>query len=257
MSPHEIIRADIRAFLKEKAKSAPYMANRILEVIRRVYSWGVEEERVAASPCVGLKKAGIEKERERVLSTEELRKVMEAIDRERPMIAGFFRLALLTGARRGEILGARWRDVDFEERLLTFPDTKNNTAHTVPLSESAVRVLRELHPLAGHTEWIFLGPTGGAIQNPQKAVGRLRKKTGIEFRIHDLRRTVATGLARLGVPRDVISSVLGHIIAGPQATRIYDRHARIPEMRHALDRWARDLERIRTSKTADVVSIVG
>jgi integrase len=257
MRPQEITRGDIRAFLEAKAKTAPYMSNRILEVIRRIYSWGVEVERVAASPCVGLKKVGVEKQRERVLTTEELKKVFEALKKERPMIASFFRLALLTGARRGEILSVRWSDVDFDERLLTFPDTKNNAAHTIPLSEDAVKVLRELHPLAGHSEYVFMGPTGAAIQNPQKAVARVRKNSGVEFRIHDIRRSVATGIARLGVPREVISAILGHTIAGPQATRIYDRHSRIPEMRAALERWSRELERIQTGQSAKVVSIAG
>ena len=257
MKPHNITRGDIRTFLDEKAKAAPYMANRILEVIRRIYSWGVDVEKVAASPCVGLKKPGVEKQRERVLSTVEIRKVLKAIDQERPIIAGFFRLALLTGARRGEILGAKWADIDFEEKLWTVPDIKNNTAHTLPLSPAAAKVLQGLYPLAGHSEHVFLGPTGRAIQNPQKAVERLRKNTKIEFRAHDLRRTVATGLARLGVPHEVISAVLNHVVSGPQATRIYERHGKIPEMRRALDRWARELERIRTGAEKEkVVSII-
>lgn len=253
MKPHEMTRGDIRAFLDEKAKTAPYMSNRILEVIRRIFAWGVDVEKVAASPCVGLKKPGVEKSRERVLSTEEVRGVFEALDHERPLIAGFFRMAFLTAARRGEILGAKWTDLDLEEKLWTIPDTKSGRSHAIPLSDEAVKVFRALHLLAGHFDYVFLGPTGGPVQSPQKAVARLRKRTGIEFRVHDIRRSVATGIARLGVPRETISAILNHVVGGPAATRVYDRHARIPEMRHALDRWARELERIRTGAEPKVV----
>ncbi len=70
-----------------------------------------------------------------------------------------------------------------------------------------------------------------------------------------MRRTVATGLAQIGVRPDVISAVMNHIISGPSATRICERHTRIPEMRQALDRWALQLERIVTGKDANVISI--
>ena len=256
MKPHDITRGDIRAFLGEKAKSAPYMANRILEVIRRIYSWGVDVEKIAASPCVELKKPGVEKSRERVLSNEEIRKVYEALGKERPLSAAFFQIAFLTAARRGEILGAKWSDLDLDEKLWTIPDTKGGRSHTLPLTDEAVKVFRMLHPLSGNSEHVFLGANAKAVQSPQKAVARLRTRTRIEFRVHDIRRSVATGIARLDVPRETISAILNHVSGGPAATRVYDRHARIPEMRQALERWGRELERIRTGKTegAEVVA---
>jgi len=200
MNPHDIARGDIKAVLNAKAEHAPYMANRLFETIRRIYSWGVEEDKVQASPCVGIKKpGGKEPPRERVLNAEEIRNVWEALGAERPLIGSFFKLLFYTGARRGEVLGIRWRDVDFEQTLWTLPDTKMNRGHTLPLSNEAVDVLRSLYPLTGNSEWIFMGPTGAAIQNPQKAVARVRINSKVQFRIHDVRRTVATGLAQIGV----------------------------------------------------------
>lgn len=253
MKVHEIGRGDIRTFLDEKAKTAPVMANRILEVIRRVFAWGLDVEKVQTSPAAGLKKPGVEKSRERVLTNEEIRRVLEALEEERPLSAAFFKIAFFTAARRGEILGAKWTDLDLGEKLWTIPDTKAGRSHAVPLSDEAVSVFRALRLLSGHSPFVFIGPTGGPVQSPQKAVARLRKRTGIEFRVHDIRRTVATGIARLGVPRETISAILNHVSGGPAATRVYDRHSRIPEMRAALTRWAAELDRIRTGATAQVV----
>jgi len=259
MKPHEITRGDIKALLNRKAGTGTlHMSNRTLETVRRIFSWGVQEDKIQASPCIGIKKpGGKEKPRERVLDTREVRKIWEAIEGERPVIAGFFKMLFLTAARRGEVLGTRWSDIDFEQNLWTISDTKNNTSHTVPLSREAVRVLQGLNPQTGHSDYVFLGPTGRAIANPQKAVARLRTNTNIEFRIHDIRRTSSTGLAQLGVRPDVISAILNHIISGPQATRIYERHHRIPEMRHALQRWASRLEDIVSGNIGEVVAFPG
>lgn len=255
MKPHEIKRGDVIAFLEEKAKTAPYMANRIFEVIRRVFAWAVEKAKVDATPCVRIKKPGTEKQRERVLTTEEIRKVFAALKKERPIIASFFRMAFLTGARRGEILGAAWTDVDFDKKRINFRDAKSGHDHALPLSTAAVRVLQEIRPFAGPSV-IFLGPSGKAIQHPAKAISRLRTRSGVQFRIHDVRRTVATGLAEIGVRPDVISTVLGHTIGGAPATRGYEHYHRIPEMASALEAWAAHLGKIISGKTegADLVA---
>ena len=259
INPHEITRGDIKAVLKTKANDGKlHMANRILEVIRRIYSWGVEEDKVTASPCVGIKKpGGKEKPRERVLSTDEIKSVFTAIDSERPLIGAVFKLLFLTAARKGEILGMRWSDLDFDQNLVTFPDTKMNRSHTLPLSYEAIRILEMIRPLTGNMEFVFEGPRGANIQHTQKACERLRKASGIHFRTHDLRRTTATHLRRIGVKTDVISAILDHVISGPASTRIYERHDRLDEMRVALDKWARELDRIVTGKEATVVPFPG
>ncbi len=265
MAPAEITRGDIRAFLERKAERAPYMANRVHEVIRVVFAWGVETERISATPCVGLKKLGVEKERERVLSTEELRAVLHALEPQQgedgtlrqESLAPFFWLVLYTAARKTEALSIGWQDIDWEKSLVTFPNTKQGRAHVLPLSEPALRLLRALAAESKTSKYVFPGVEGRPLLNPNKAVARLRHASGVSFRLHDLRRTAATRLAELGIARDVISAILGHVQAGPEATRIYDRYHRIPEMRKALERWALELERIQTGgKSADIVSMV-
>jgi integrase len=268
MAPHEITRGDLRAFLERKAQKAPYMANRILEVVRRVYSWGVETDRVNASPCIGLKKPGVEKQRERVLSSTEIKTVLLALEAKpkpqsqikegetakpdlRPY-APFFRLALLTAARKGELLTARWTDIDLEAALWTIPETKMGRSHVLPLARDAVSLLEAL-PRTG--ELVFGDKFGRIAAHPKRGIARLRESTGLEFRVHDLRRTAATGLAQLGVRTEVISAVLNHVTGGPEATRVYQRHHWIPEMREALERWSQELERIKTGKAAKVAAI--
>ena len=263
MLPHEITRGDLRTLLDRKAQKSPYMANRILEVIRRVYSWGVETDKVTASPCIGLKKPGVEKQRERVLSPDEIKRVLKVLDQDKPVsketgkelpslkpYAPFFRLALLTAARKSELLEAKWSDVDLEGALWTIAETKMGRAHVLPLPAAAVSILEAL-PREG--DYIFR-ETGRITAHPKKGIAWLRQRTGIDFRIHDLRRTTATGLAQLGVRSEVISAVLNHV-SGQEATRVYQRHKWIPEMRQALERWAQELERINTGKKADVVAI--
>ena len=244
LAPHEITRAHIRGLSRRIAQRAPVVGNRTYELIRRIYSWAVSEDLIGVSPCYGLKKPSEERSRERVLNAGELRQIWEALEQERPIIASVFRLLFLTGARRGEVLGARWADIDLQQKLWTISTTKMKRQHVLPLSVKAIEVLGFLRPLAGHSEWIFVGPTGKAISSPQKAKARIQNRSGVQFTIHDIRRTVSTGLASIGVSSEIISAILNHAPGGPAATRIYNRYQPLPEMRAALERWAAHLERI-------------
>lgn len=244
LPPQEISRARVRDLCRTISMRAPYMGNRVFEVIRRIFTWAVSEDLLETSPCLGLRKPCAEKSRERVLSSEEIRRVYASLEEERPIISGFFKILFFMATRRSEVLGARWPDIDFEQKLWTIPETKGGRQHVLPLSSQAAALLEMLRPLAGHSQWIFLGPTGKAIAHPQKAVARIRARSGVQFRIHDIRRTVATGLASIGVPSPVISRILNHVPGGPAATRIYDRYEPLPEMRSALEAWATHLQTI-------------
>ncbi len=240
-------RSDLREYLEKKAEQTPYMANRIHAVVRRVYNWAKTKEHVETNPCDGLERpGGKESERDRVLSTDEIRSVWEAIEKERPMMAAYFKLLFLTGVRRSEARTACWADIDLEQRLWRIPlkKSKNKMAHEVPLSDQTQTLLKMLWPLTGHTEHVFIGPNGRALTSPQKAKERIAQRAKVPFRIHDIRRTVATQLAAIGVPSDTISAILNHKIGGIATTRIYMRYERIEEKRAALDKWARHVEQI-------------
>ena len=246
----QITRADVRAILRGIAKEHPHMANRVHAVVRQVFNYAVREERIAASPIAGMAKpaftTGGEPKRDRVLDADEIVAVWRALEKERPLIANYFRLLFLTGCRKTETLKAEWKHIDSNERLWRIPDssTKQRTSHEVPLSPAAWDVLQAVRQLTGNKPYVFVGPTGKPILNPNKAKLRIQDNAGVKYRIHDIRRTVATNLARIGVRSESVSAILGHAIGRSATTRIYERYERLPEKRAALEKWASELERI-------------
>lgn len=163
--------------------------------MRTVYNWAISEDLVQISPCYGLKRFAKEKSRERVLDTNEIRQVHDALRHERPLIAAYFRLLFLTACRGSEALNAQWNEIDFERRLWTISLTKAGRSHALPLSSRAIEVLQTLRLLRDGSVHIFPSPTGsGPITYPGKTVARVRDRSGLEYRIHDIRRTVSTGL---------------------------------------------------------------
>jgi integrase len=130
----------------------------------------------------------------------------------------------------------------------------------VPLSPQAVAVLELLRPFSAHSDFVFPGgsprraslDTERNLFSPQKSADRIRERTGIEdFMMRDIRRTVATGLAELGTPANIISKVLDHTLPGESAvTPIYSRYAFLEEKRKALESWGSHLEALIRSKAA-------
>ena len=155
-----------------------------------------------------------------------------------------FLLLLLTGQRKSEIAEARWGEIDLAGRLLIIPPArmKGDAPHVVPLADDALAVLAEL-PRFARGDYLF-STAGG--ENPvngfSKAKARLDKLMREElgelapFVIHDIRRTVRTGLSALPVPDLVRELVIAH--AKPGLHKVYDQYAYLPERRHALELWA-------------------
>ena len=244
----QIARSDVKVFLKGIAKDRPHMANRVHAVARQIFNFAVSEERIAASPIAGLEKPAFagkrgEPRRDRVLDQDEIRAIWTALDTERPLIANYFRLLFLTGCRKRETLDAEWAQIDTNQRLWRIPaeSTKTGKPHDVPLSPAALAALDAVHALTGHSDYVFVSYTGRAILNPNKAKARIQKESGVSFRIHDIRRSVATHLARIGIRSETVSAILGHAVGASAATRIYERYERLPEKRAALERWAGEL----------------
>ena len=152
----------------------------------------------------------------------------------------------------------RWADVDLPAGWWTLPEerSKNGLSHRVPLSAPAIALLETRRLVVGESPWLFpnasgLGPRAGV----QKAVQRVRRRAGIELRGHDLRRTAASNMASIGVPRFVIARILNHVETG--VTAVYDRHSYDREKREALESWGRRLEEIvgvRPNLTGEAVS---
>ncbi len=142
-------------------------------------------------------------------------------------MAGAVRLLLLLGTRRSETFNMRWSDVDEHARTWTVPGMfrKGGRTRVVPLPPLALGILKDLRPISGKAPWVFVGKRGASLaNNPGRWAEFVRKTAGLDFGLHDLRRTCTTGCARLGASESTVSRILGHkAIAGTiAASGIYD-----------------------------------
>jgi integrase len=250
MKVKDISRRDVRKLLEEIADRAPIMANRTLALVRKMFNFGIERDWVEANPCQMIKRLAPERQRDRVLSEDEIRKFWKALDDEQPIIAGLFRLRLLTAQRGGEVHGASWDEMELTTGWWTIPAerSKNGLAHRVPLSSQALKVLKDLKAQAEESPWVFPSTrkAGPHIAHAQKAIERVVDRSKVEFRGHDLRRTAASLMVGAGVPRLVVSKILNHAETG--VTAVYDRHSYDAEKRAALDFWGKRVEAIIANK---------
>jgi integrase len=240
MKAKAVARKDVLKMLDEiQERGAPIQANRTLEILRKIYNWGIGREIIDANPCLRIERPSPENRRERVLTDDEIRAVWDACEHETPRMCRLFKLRLLTAQRGGEISRMRWGDVDMASAWWTIPPehSKNGLAHRVPLSPPAMGILRQTAEGRPDSEWVSPSPSGkGATTVIWKAAARIRERSGVDFIPHDLRRTAASRMTGdLGVNRLVVSKVLNHVESG--VTSVYDRHSYDPEKRRALDTW--------------------
>ena len=138
-----------------------------------------------------------------------------------------------------------WNDLDLDTAWWTIPaeKSKNRLAHRVPLTPLALRIISQMQSLTGGAktnQYVFPSPKGdGPIENVQKAIQRIKESTGINFVGHDLRRTAASMMTGMGVPRLVVGKILNHV--EPGVTKVYDRHSYDKEKREALESWSKRL----------------
>ena len=244
-----ITRSDVIQLLDEVKfkRKAPVMANRVKALAFTIFNFASKKALVPETflnPCTHVETYK-EKSRDRVLSDEEIQALWKDLDHQKEPAASIYRMILLTGQRPGEVKAMRWSAID-EEGIWTIPEseTKNKWEHKVPLSSHARSVLKELESLTGESEDVFQGHP----KSLQKITQRILKSTGVHFRPHDLRRTCATNLSKLGIDDFTIAKILNHSVPGLHMTGIYNRWKKLPEMKKALDRWGVKLDRIVTGE---------
>jgi integrase len=257
---HEITRRDVLDILDRVVDGgAPIAANRVLAAVRKFLNWCVARDILAASPCAGVKPPSAERARDRVLSDDELRLVWAAAEKLGGTFGPLVKLLALTGQRRDEVARMAWEEVDIVNRVWTLPAerTKNNKPHEVPLSEAALAVLQRVPRI---TESPFILTTnGGASPASGYSKGKRRLDALLPadmpaWRLHDLRRTSASGLARLGVNLPVIEKVLNHA-SGSFAgiVGVYQRHSFADEKRAGLEAWGNFVTALVEGKPASKV----
>lgn len=233
------------------AMPADQVANRrnVFAVLRRLFRWAMSRGDIGRSPMEGMETPPPVKPRDRWLSDAELRRVWQAAPATHPCFGPIVRLLIVTGQRRDEVCGMGWNELDRNERLWTLPGerTKNGELNTIPLNELAVA---ELDRKAGGERWpskgrVFSTSTGAPFTGYAKGklkIDRLISEDGGDplspWRLHDLRRTFATGFQRLGVRFEVTEAVLNHV-GGSRAgvAGIYQRHDWRQEKIDALSAW--------------------
>jgi integrase len=239
----------IRAAVK---RGAIHEAHNLLGVVRRLYTWAIScgAYGLKHSPCDRLRPKdviGVAKTtRKRVLTDVELRALWNATEPARMAypFAPMYRLLAVTGQRKSEVAEARWPEFDLESRLWTVPAErmKSDAPHIVPLSNSAMTILRSL-PRFNEGDYLFSTTFGKRpVSGFSKAKARLDALMAEElgrlehFVVHDIRRTVRTRLSAAPVEDRVRELVIGHTQRGLH--KVYDQHAYVDEKRQALDWWA-------------------
>ena len=225
------------------AMSAAFAARTIRPVLR----WAASPGRAYVSPDLGNLRppVGVTRRR-RVLSREELAKVLPALRASKRPYAAAMRLMLLTLARREEAAGAGWRDIDIDAGTWTIPVTKNGEPHLVPLSRQATDLLRDLRPEHVHrAALVFHTDTGGPLTNWDIEGKKVLKASNTDgWTRHDLRRTGATMLGDLGELPDIIEAALNHTSIHSALAATYNRSRYRPQVGAALQRLADALDGI-------------
>jgi integrase len=243
------------------ARGRGYRANRTLSALSRFFNWLVARDVLATSPAAGVERPHKEEARTRILNGVELRAVWLACEDEGPS-GQALRLAILTGTRRSEAAELPWSEIDDDEQVWRLPAdrAKNGQACNIPLSSQA-RELIEACPRFAGCPFVFSVGGKKPVNDWDAVKRRISARTGIaadSWRLHDLRRTCASGMQRLGISIPVIEKALNHqsgVFRGIVST--YQTHDYADEIRLALQRWADRVVEIVGGKPAKVVQLHG
>ena len=240
-----ITRSDVRDLLD--AVEGDVLPNRVFAIAKTVFRYALSRDWVEASPVEGITRPSTDTARDRVLSMEELAAVWKAAALLGFPFGQYLKVLVLTGQRRTEVASMRWDDIDLDAATWIIPanETKSNRTHLVPLAKPVVDLLREAPRLG---EFVFTHDGETHVSGYAKAKARLDSFIAAgdvkvsPWRLHDLRRSAATHMVRLGVPEEVVGRVLNHAPKGVTA-KVYALHTYAPEKRNALDRWAAEMMR--------------
>jgi integrase len=230
----------------------PSAANQAFAAVRKFSNWCVQRGIIDASPCTGIGTPSPLGKRDRVLADDELALIWTAAKTIGYPYGCIVQLLILTGQRRNEVAGLCWSEIDTGAGLWSFPPDrmKSGRPHQVPLLPMASAVIDGLPRL--NTTFAF--PARGSDDSSFSGFSKLKKRvdevsvvTG--WTLHDLRRTVATGMAGLGVAPHVVEKLLNHSTGSLGGVAgIYNRFQYVPEMRDALAKWEAHLQAITATK---------
>ena len=258
---HEITRRDAVLLMDQVRERAPVTANRLHGRLSRLFNFAVERGILEASPMNRLRKSP-ESPRERVMSDDEIRLFWTGLDGSADarrldgskvgigmenMTALALKMILITGQRPGEVCGMRWDEIEEEVWVLSKDRTKNGLEQRVPICAKARFILNAAKNAGKSSPYVFPHRKCGAEfpierHSLSRALLRNTARMGIMTRLtpHDLRRTVRTRLAELGIDEIVAERIMNHSLQG--MARVYNRHHYLPEKRAALEAWDRKID---------------
>ncbi len=242
---------DLRPIFRSLEKSKRAQTARCAQAhLGAFFKWCGDEGKLDASPLATVRKTKASAHRDRVLSDYELRLIWHACEKLGYPFGSGIRLLMLTGARREEVFGMSWSELDLLAPQWNLPAarSKNKLAHIVPLNEAMLDVIAAL-PQRKVDGYIFTTTGKTPVSGVGKAMTRLNKLTGIYrdrhdpsyWTPHDLRRTLVTGMAKLGVAPHIKHACVNHASARPEMGVVYDHYAYLDERRAAFDLWAKHL----------------
>ncbi|WP_310532559.1 integrase arm-type DNA-binding domain-containing protein [Novosphingobium sp.] len=238
----EVTSLDVSRLLDRIQTRSASVAWSVRRQFSAFYKWAIPRLPAGASnPVTNASRPPAIKARDRVLSDAELKLLWLALENEPQHWKIALRMLLLTGQRRDEVLSAGWDEFNLPDKSWTVPASraKNGKANYVPLSPPVLKMLDELPTRSG--------PLFKGITATSKAAKRIRDAmpAAPEWRWHDLRRTIATGMQRLGVRLEVTEAVINHVSGSRGGiVGVYQRHDYAAEKRDALGSWALEVERI-------------
>lgn len=215
---------------------------------RTFLNWATDQGLLQANPLAGWRRpratrAELVARTGRAITDDEIRRVWSAADAIAAPYGDFVRVLLLTGQRRNEVSTMRWQDVDFAQAVWTIPAgvAKNGREHRVPLPD-AVKAIIDRQPRHGRVPYVFAGVGGVPISGWSKRQAALRKASGVDFKLHDLRKTYRSGLSNLDIATDLAEVMLNH--RRDDLIEIYDRADRWAQRRSAAGAWSAHVERV-------------
>lgn len=263
----ELARPHVRQVLDSvKSRGVKTTVNRTLAALRRAFQWAVEQDILITNPASNIKTGIEETPKDRALNESEIQVLWTGLDRREtpmgPQVRLAAKLVLLTAQRPGEVSGAGKSELDFNASLWHLPASrsKNGKPHTVPLHPMAVELFKEAMAIDTDSEFVF-GVRSRAVKKIEKitqamerhalskGMVRARNHLGLSnapATPHDLRRTAATHMARLGIPKHYVAAVLNHGSSDKRSVteRVYIQHDYLPEKTAALMAWGNELQRL-------------
>lgn len=258
---HEMTKRDVLGILDDIVKAGfPSGANRGRAVLTAFFNWLLDRDVIAASPCAGVKPPSANTSRDRVLSDDELRWLWKACEAETYPFGYMIQMLILTGARRNEVSELSESELRLRESLWKLPAgrAKNHREHTVHLTDASLAIIASLPRVENDTGYLFstngeTSPSGfsrvkrridAQMLSFARADATKRGDNPSKVKIpnwvlHDLRRTIASGMARLGVQLPVIEPCLNHVSGSfGGIVGVYQRHSFAEETKIALEKWS-------------------